>query len=181
MGVKAKQRCGKMKKERFEKTLEKEAEKGKGFLKEFKEFAMKGNVLDLAVGVIIGGAFSSIVTSLVTNILTPIITLLTGKVSFTDLFISLDGNEYPTLAAAQEVGASTLNYGLFIQSVIDFIIIAFVIFLIVKGINKIRNIGKKEEEEPAPTTKKCPFCMSEIDIKATRCPHCTSQLDTDGE
>ena len=91
-----------MKKERFEKTLEKEAEKGKGFLKEFKEFAMKGNVLDLAVGVIIGGAFSSIVTSLVTNILTPIITLLTGKVSFTDLFISLDGNEYPTLAAAQE-------------------------------------------------------------------------------
>lgn len=165
-----------MKKEKIEKIMEKEAKKGKGFLKEFKEFAMKGNVLDLAVGVIIGGAFSSIVTSLVNNILTPIITILTGKVSFTDLFISLDGNEYQTLAAAQEAGASTLNYGLFIQSVIDFLIIAFVIFLIVKGINKIRDIGKKEVEEPKPTTKKCPYCKSEINIEATRCPNCTSEL-----
>lgn len=170
-----------MKNEKLEKMMKKEAKKGKGFLKEFKEFAMKGNVLDLAVGVIIGGAFSSIVTSLVNNILTPIITILTGKVSFTDLFISLDGNEYATLAAAQEAGASTLNYGLFIQSVIDFLIIAFVIFLIVKGINKIRDIGKKEEEAPKPTTKKCPYCKSEISIEATRCPHCTSVIEEKGE
>ncbi len=170
-----------MKKEKLEKIMEKEAKKGKGFLKEFKEFAMKGNVLDLAVGVIIGGAFSSIVTSLVNNILTPIITILTGKVSFTDLFVSLDGNEYATLAAAQDAGASTLNYGLFIQSVIDFLIIAFVIFLIVKGINKIRDIGKKEEEAPKPTTKKCPYCKSEISIEATRCPHCTSVIEEKDE
>lgn len=153
-------------------------EKGTGFFKEFKEFISKGNVIDLAVGVIIGGAFSGIVTNLVTNIITPVISLITGKVSFTDLFISLDGTEYPTLAAAQEAGAATLNYGLFIQAVIDFIIIAFVIFLLVKGINKIRNIGKKEEVvEVAPTTKVCPFCKTEINIEATRCPNCTSELE----
>lgn len=154
-------------------------EKGTGFFKEFKEFISKGNVIDLAVGVIIGGAFSGIVTNLVTNIITPVISLITGKVSFTDLFITLDGSEYPTLAAAQEAGAATLNYGLFIQAVIDFIIIAFVIFLLVKGINKIRNIGKKEEApvEEAPTTKVCPFCKTEINIEATRCPNCTSEIE----
>lgn len=154
-------------------------EKGTGFFKEFKEFISKGNVIDLAVGVIIGGAFSGIVTNLVTNIITPVISLITGKVSFTDLFITLDGSEYPTLAAAQEAGAATLNYGLFIQAVIDFIIIAFVIFLLVKGINKIRSIGKKEEApvEEAPTTKVCPFCKTEINIEATRCPNCTSVIE----
>ena len=151
----------------------------KGFFKEFKEFAMRGNVIDLAVGVIIGGAFSGIVNNLVTNIVTPAISLLTGKVSFTDLFIALDGGEYATLAAAQEAGAATLNYGLFIQAVIDFIITAFVIFLLVKGINKIRSLGKKEEEvvEVAPTTKVCPFCKTEINIEATRCPNCTSEVE----
>lgn len=154
-------------------------EKGVNFIKEFKDFISKGNVIDLAVGVIIGGAFSGIVTSLVENIITPIITLVTGKVSFTDLFIALDGKEYATLAAATEAGASTVNYGLFIQGVIDFIITAFVIFLLVKGINKIRSIGKKEEEAPAPapTTKVCPFCKSEINIEATRCPNCTSEVE----
>lgn len=150
--------------------------KGVGFIKEFKDFISKGNVIDLAVGVIIGGAFSGIVTSLVTNIVTPLISIITGKVSFTDLFISLDGNEYATLAAAQEAGASTVNYGLFIEGVINFIITAFVIFLLVKGINKIRSLGKKEEPEAAPTTKDCPYCKSEINIEATRCPNCTSEL-----
>ena len=154
-------------------------QKTTGFFKEFKDFISKGNVIDLAVGVIIGGAFSGIVNNLVTNIVTPAISLLTGKVSFTDLFIVLGEGEYATLAAAQEAGVATLNYGLFIQAVIDFIITAFVIFLLVKGINKIRNIGKKEEEavEEAPTTKVCPFCKSEINIEATRCPNCTSEVE----
>ncbi len=157
----------------------KAVQKTTGFFKEFKEFISKGNVIDLAVGVIIGGAFSGIVTNLVTNIITPIISLLTGKVSFTDLFIALDGGEYATLAAAQEAGAATVNYGLFIQAVIDFLVTAFVIFLLVKGINKLRNIGKKEEEviEAAPTTKVCPFCKTEINIEATRCPNCTSEVE----
>lgn len=150
----------------------------KKFFGEFKDFIAKGNVIDLAVGVIIGGAFSGIVKSLVENIITPAITLLTGKIAFTDLFYALDGKEYATLADAQAVGAATINYGIFIQGVIDFIITALVIFLLVKGINKIRNSGKKNEEavEEAPTTKKCPFCASEISIEATRCPHCTSEL-----
>ena len=154
----------------------KAVQKTTGFIKEFKDFISKGNVIDLAVGVIIGGAFSGIVTNLVTNIITPAISLLTGKISFTDLFIALDGGEYATLAAAQEAGAATLNYGLFIQAVIDFIITAFVIFLLVKEINKIRSLGKKEEEA-APTTKVCPFCKSEISIDATRCAHCTSEVE----
>lgn len=156
------------------------AKKGIGFLKEFKDFISKGNVIDLAVGVIIGGAFSGIVTNLVTNIITPVITLITGKVAFTDLFVVLGSDaEYATLAAAQEAGASTLNYGLFIQAVIDFLITAFVIFLLVKGINKVRSVGKKEEApvEEAPTTKVCPFCKSEINIEATRCPKCTSEVE----
>lgn len=155
-------------------------EKSKGFIKEFKEFAVKGNVIDLAVGVIIGGAFTAIVNALVTNILTPVITLLTGKVSFTDLFIILgefDSAARPkTLAEAQELGLSTINYGLFIQAIIDFVIVAFVIFLLVKAINKLKTVGQKEAEEAAPTTKVCPFCKSEIALDATRCPHCTSEL-----
>lgn len=166
-----------MKKSKVEKLGEKELEKSKGFFKEFKEFISRGNVIDLAVGVIIGGAFSGIVNDLVTNIITPIISLVTGRVSFTDLFIALDGVEYTTLEAAQKAGASTINYGLFIQSVIDFIITAFVIFLLVKGINKIRSLGKKETPEEKPTTKKCPFCKTEIDIEATRCPNCTSEVE----
>ena len=151
----------------------------KKFFGEFREFIAKGNVIDLAVGVIIGGAFSNIVKNLVENLITPLISLITKQVSFTDMFIALDGNEYATLAAAQEVGAATLNYGLFIQAVIDFLITAFVIFLLVKGINKIRNMGKKEEApvEEAPTTKVCPFCKSEIAIDATRCPNCTSEVE----
>ncbi len=150
----------------------------KKFFGEFKDFIAKGNVIDLAVGVIIGGAFSGIVTSLVENIITPAISLLTGKVAFADLFVALDGNTYKTLEEAAAAGASTINYGLFIQGIIDFIITAFVIFLLVKVINKIRTSGKKEEAvEEAPTTKVCPFCKSEIDIEATRCAHCTSEVE----
>ena len=148
----------------------------KKFFGEFKKFIAQGNVIDLAVGVIIGGAFSGIVKCLVENIITPAISVLTKNIAFSDLFYALDGNEYATLAAAQEAGAATINYGLFVQGVIDFIITAFVIFLMVKVINKIRSAGKKEEEPAAPTTKECPFCKSEISIDATRCPHCTSEL-----
>ncbi|MDE6517178.1 MAG: large conductance mechanosensitive channel protein MscL [Acetatifactor sp.] len=145
----------------------------KKFFKEFKEFAVKGNMMDLAVGMIIGSAFTSIVNSLVNDIFMPVISIFTGKLDFSNLFISLDGNHYPTLAAAQEAGAATLSYGSFISGMINFLIMAFVVFMIVKALNKL----KKEEPKPAPTTKKCPFCMSEIALEATRCPHCTSRLD----
>lgn len=145
---------------------------------ELKEFMLRGNMVDLAVGVIIGGAFNSIVKSLVDDIVMPVISLLTGKIDFTNLFIALDGNEYATLEAAKEAGASTVNYGLFITGVINFVIMAVVVFFMVKGINALRNAGKKKEEEaPAePTTKQCPYCKSEIAIDATRCPNCTSEL-----
>ncbi|MBO5895951.1 MAG: large conductance mechanosensitive channel protein MscL [Clostridia bacterium] len=148
----------------------------KKFFGEFKKFIAQGNVIDLAVGVIIGGAFSNIVKSLVENVITPAISVLTKNIAFADLFYALDGKEYATLAIAQEAGAATINYGLFIQGVIDFIITAFVIFLMVKVINKIRDAGKKEEAPAAPTIKECPFCKSEISIDATRCPHCTSEI-----
>ncbi|MGN1182302.1 MAG: large conductance mechanosensitive channel protein MscL, partial [Faecalibacillus sp.] len=140
-------------------------------LKEFKEFALKGNMIDLAVGVIIGGAFNSLVTSLVNNIIMPILSLVTGKIDFTNLFISLDGKSYATLEMAQKAGASTINYGSFITGLINFLIMAFVIFLIVKAMNQLRR--PKEETPVAPTTKICPFCKSEISIEASRCPHCT--------
>ena len=166
---------------KIQKELKKELKKGEGFMKEFKDFISRGNVIDLAVGVIIGSSFTAIVNSLVNNIITPLITLITGKVSVKELFIALDGNNYESLEAATEAGAATLGYGLFLQAIIDFIIIAFVIFLMVKGINRLRDIGKKEETpvEEAPTTKICPFCKSEINIEATRCPNCTSQLEGD--
>ena len=140
-------------------------------LKEFKEFALKCNMIDLAVGVIIGGDFNSLVTSLVENIIMPILSLVTGKIDFSNLFIALDGNTYKTLAAAQAAGASTVNYGLFITGLLNFIIMAFVIFMIVKAMNKLKSKTEK------PTKKICPYCQSEISIKASRCPHCTSQLE----
>ena len=168
---------------KFQKEIKNELEKGKGFMNEFKKFISRGNVIDLAVGVIIGSSFTAIVNSLVNNIVTPLITLITGKVSVKDLFVALDGNSYESLEAATEAGAATLGYGLFLQAIIDFIIIAFVIFLMVKGINRIRDIGKKEDAplEEAPTTKTCPFCKSEINVEATRCPNCTSQLEGENE
>ncbi len=149
-------------------------------LKEFKEFAMRGNVFDMAVGIIIGGAFGKIVTSFVNDILMPPIGMLLGKVNFTNLFIALDGKAYESLEAAKAAGAPTINYGVFINTVLDFIIVAFVIFLLVRQMNRMR---RKQEAEAAPaapaepTTKECPYCASVIPIKAKRCPHCTSQLE----
>lgn len=142
---------------------------------EFKKFIMRGNVLDLAIAVIIGGAFGTIVTSLVNDVIMPPIGMLLGKINFKDLFINLSGTPYASLADAQKAGAATINYGNFINTIINFIIVAFVIFLIVRAFNKM----KKPEAAPepaAPTTKDCPYCQTAIPIKATRCPHCTSQL-----
>ena len=144
-------------------------------LNEFKKFIMRGNVLDLAVGVVIGGAFGTIVNSFVNDVLMPPIGLLLGGVDFSNLFISLDGSNYTTLAAAQEAGAATLNYGLFINAVINFVIIGCAIFMVVRVANRLQ-----EEDEPveeAPTTKDCPYCKKTIAIAATRCPHCTSNLE----
>ena len=152
----------------------------KKFMEEFKTFVMRGNVLDLAVGVIIGGAFQKIITSMVNDIIMPVITLITGGIDFKQWFLALDGNTYATLEDAQKAGAATLNYGVFITEVINFLIIAFVIFMIVRTVNKISEAAKPKEEVPAaPTTKKCPHCCSEIAIEATRCPNCTSVLETE--
>jgi large conductance mechanosensitive channel len=149
-------------------------------LKEFKEFAMRGNVIDMAVGIIIGGAFGTIVKSLVNDVIMPPIGLLLGGVDFSNLFITLKegavAGPYTTLASAQEAGAVTISYGLFINAVISFVIVAFAVFLLIRSVNRL-----KREEEPAPaepTEKECPFCLSSIPIKATRCGHCTSALET---
>lgn len=136
----------------------------KKFFEEFKKFALKGNVMDMAVGIIIGGAFTAIVTSLVDDICMPLISLLTGGYDFTHLCITLGSGE----------GAATLNYGMFISAIINFILIALVIYILITSINKLK---KKDEKTPAPATKKCPYCQEEISIEATRCPHCTSELD----
>jgi large conductance mechanosensitive channel len=141
-------------------------------LKEFKEFAMKGNVLDMAIGVIIGGAFGKIVSSLVSDVLMPPIGLLMGKVDFSSLFINLSGTPQPSLAAAKAAGAPTINYGVFLQATFDFIIIAFVIFLLVKQVNRL----KQAPPAGPPTTKDCPHCLLTIPIKATKCAHCTSNV-----
>ncbi|MBQ8727254.1 MAG: large conductance mechanosensitive channel protein MscL [Oscillospiraceae bacterium] len=144
----------------------------KNFFKEFRDFAVKGNMMDLAVGMIVGTAFTGIVKSLVDDIFMPVISIFTGKLDFTNWFIALDGKEYATLELAKEAGAATLNYGNFISGLINFIIMALVVFMIVKALNKL----KKEEPKATPTTKKCDFCKSEIALDATRCPHCTSEL-----
>jgi len=141
-------------------------------LKEFKEFAMKGNVLDMAIGVIIGAAFGKIVTSLVSDVLMPPIGLLMGQVDFSSLFLNLSSTPQPSLAAAKAAGTPTINYGVFLQTVLDFIIIAFVIFMLVKQINRL----KKPAAPAAPSTKDCPLCLSTIPAKATKCAHCTSSV-----
>lgn len=143
-------------------------------LKEFKEFAMRGNMIDLAVGIIIGAAFSNIVNSLVNDIIMPPIGMLIGKVDFSNLFLSLDGTSYPSLEAAKSAGAATFNYGIFINYIINFIIVAFAVFLLVRAINRMTR--KPEPTSAEPTTKECPFCISTIPVKATRCPNCTSEL-----
>ena len=150
----------------------------KKFIKEFKEFISKGSVLDLAVGVIIGGAFSAIVTALTDKIIQPLINSI-GGAEIAGV-IKLPWVDYTNLEPEQ-IQTLVINYGAFITAIINFIIMAFVIFLIVKAVNKAKSIGKKEEEEAAPTTKVCPFCKSEIAIDATKCPHCTSDIPEDAE
>ncbi|WP_051544858.1 large conductance mechanosensitive channel protein MscL [Butyrivibrio sp. MC2021] len=156
--------------------IKKVAGKGKGLAGEFREFIMRGNVMDMAVGVIIGGAFQKIISSLVDDIIMPVISLLTGGIDFNNKFVVLDGGSYATLDAAKEAGAATLNYGTFITVVINFILMALVIFLLVKTMNRVAERFAKEEAEAPATTKICPRCKSEINIEATRCPHCTSEL-----
>jgi large conductance mechanosensitive channel len=142
-------------------------------LKEFKEFALRGSVLDMAIGVIIGTAFGKIISSLVSDILMPPIGLLLGNVDFTNIFWSLSGEKFQSLADAQAAGAATINIGLFINTMINFIIIALVLFLVLKPINEM---NKKKAKSAEPTVKDCPYCLTSIPLKASRCPHCTSQL-----
>lgn len=139
-------------------------------LKEFKKFALRGNMIDLAVGIIIGGAFNSIVNSLVNDIVMPLLGVFTKNINFSDWFIALDGGNYDTLAEAE--GVAVVKYGLFLSNILNFIIMAFVVFIIVRWINKLR----KPEAPAAPTTKKCPYCYSDIHIDATKCSHCTSDV-----
>jgi large conductance mechanosensitive channel len=147
-------------------------------LKDFKEFAMRGNVVDMAVGIIIGAAFGTIVKSLVADVIMPPIGMLLGNVDFANLFVVIKqgtaAGPFATLAEAQKAGAVTINYGMFINTIISFLIVAFAVFIVIRNLNKL----KREEEAPPeePTTKECPHCLSEIPIKATRCGHCTSEL-----
>ena len=144
----------------------------KKFLSDFKSFALRGNILDLAVGVMIGGAFGAIVTSLVNDMLMPVIGLITGGVNLTGLFLALDLRAYPSIDAAQAAGVATLNYGAFLQAVLNFLIMAFCVFLIIKLMARMM----PKRQEPKKKERKCPFCKREIDDEATRCPHCTSGL-----
>jgi large conductance mechanosensitive channel len=142
-------------------------------LQEFKKFLMRGSVLDLAIAVVIGAAFGAIVTSFVTDVLMPPIGLLLGRVSFADMFVSLSGQSYPSLAAAKAAGAPTINYGVFLNTVINFVIVAFVVFLLMRAVNRMT---AKPAAPAAPTTKECAFCASPIPVRAKRCPLCTSDL-----
>ena len=145
-------------------------------LKEFKEFALKGNMIDLAVGVIIGGGFNALVSSLVNDIVMPLISIFTGKLDFSNMFIALDGNSYATLDAAKAATA-TVAYGSFITGAINFLLTAFVVFLVVKQMNKLHRKQEAPAEPEKPTTKTCPHCMSEIHIQADKCPYCTSDVE----
>ena len=140
-------------------------------LKEFKEFAVRGNMVDLAVAVVLGAAFGAVVASLVKDVLMPPIGKVVGGVDFTDLFVALDGRSYPSLKVAKDAGAATINYGVFVNTLINFVIVAFALFLVVKSVNRLRRPAVA-----APTTKDCVYCAMAIPIKATRCPHCTSAV-----
>jgi large conductance mechanosensitive channel len=142
-------------------------------LKEFKEFALRGSVLDMAIGVIIGGAFGKIVSSLVSDILMPPIGRILGGLDFASLFINLSGKDHPSVKAAKDAGAATINYGLFLSTIVDFVIIAFVLFLLIRQVNRL---AVKPAPAPAPTTRDCPYCLSAIPLKATRCAHCTAEV-----
>lgn len=152
----------------------KSVKKAKGLMEDFKSFAFKGNILDLAIGLIIGTAFTKIVNSLVSEILIPLFSMLTGKINYASLFFAVDGNKYASIAAAKELGIATINYGSFISSVVDFLVMAIVIYIF------MRYVFKKRKTTEAPiekTTKECPYCISTINIKATKCPNCTSNLE----
>jgi len=140
--------------------------------KEFKAFAMRGNVLDMAVGIIIGAAFGRIITSFVNDVLMPPLGLIIGKVDFSSLFLNISGTSYPTLAAAKAAGAATINYGAFLNTVLDFVIVAFAIFLLVRQVNR----WSRPAPAAAPTTRECPYCLTQIPLKATRCPACTAEV-----
>ena len=144
-------------------------------MKEFKKFAVQGNMLDMAVGMIIGAAFKDIVNSVVNDLIMPVVSMFTGKVDFTNMFIALDGGTYATLEDAK-AATSVIAYGQFITQIINFVILAFVIFMMVKAVNKIRTAAEQPSAPAEPTEKTCPFCQTKISIKATRCPHCTSEL-----
>lgn len=146
----------------------------KKFFQDFKTFALRGNVLDLAVGVIIGGAFGKIVSSLVNDLIMPLIGLILGGFNLSGAFYALDGQSYASIAEATEKGVGTFNYGLFLQTVIDFLLVALCIFLFLRAIARI--LPKKKEEAPAPAPRLCPFCFQPVHDEATRCPHCTSQI-----
>lgn len=152
--------------------LQKNMKEGISMLKEFKKFALRGNMIDLAVGIIVGGAFNSIVNSLVNDIIMPMLGVFTKNINFSDWFISLDGEDYATIKAAEAAGAAVVKYGLFLSNILNFVIMAFVVFLIVRWINKL----KRPTEQEAPKTKKCKYCYSEIHIDATKCSHCTADL-----
>ena len=147
---------------------------GGPMLKEFKEFAMRGNVLDMAVGIVIGASFGKIITSFVDDILMPPVGLLLGRMDFSNLFLSLSGQHYDSLAAAKAAGAATLNYGMFFNSVINFLIIAFAIFLLIRQVNRL----KRAQAAAPPATRDCPHCLMPVPLKASRCGHCTSPLPT---
>jgi large conductance mechanosensitive channel len=146
-------------------------------LKEFKEFALRGNVLDLAVGVIVGGAFGKIVTSLVNDIIMPPVGLIIGGVDLTNLFIDLSGRHSPTLADAKVHGAATINVGMFLNATVDFVIVAFAVFLLIRQVNKLVRKPQTPDEQKAPAARECPYCLSMIPARATRCGHCTSTLE----
>ena len=162
--------------------------RGRKTLNEFKEFALKGNIIDLAVGVIIGGAFQSIVNSMVKDIIMPLIGLIVGDMDYSNLFVVLgkvpDGVDVAALstpAAANAAGVQVFAYGSFISAAVNFLIMAVVIFMLVKGINSMKRLATRDAEKPEPTTKDCPYCRSKVDIKAVRCPHCTSELEVPAE
>ena len=144
--------------------------------KGFKEFVLRGNVVDMAIGVIIGAAFGKIITSLVTDVLMPPLGLILGRVNFSSLFVSLDGKHYPSLEAARAAGAATVNYGVFINTIIDFLIVGFVMFVVITQFNRLMAMTSAPAAPPAPATRDCPYCKSAIALAATRCPFCTSQL-----
>ncbi len=162
---------------RLKKLEEKSLKKAKGFIADFKQFATKGNVIDMAIGVIIANAFTKIVNSLVNDVITPAISMLTGKIDYSNLFLTLDGNTYATLEQAKAAGVSVISYGTFITNVVDFLMVALCLFIFFKVLFKARD-KKKEElvKEQVATTKKCPYCLNDIAIEATRCGHCTSVL-----